>query len=114
MNKRVFLRDAVLIILLLSLGLLLFLISEAVKEDGGYVTVTVNGEWVAEYSLSQNGEYEINGGTNILVIENGSAYVKKASCPDGLCVNQGKISRTGERIVCLPNRVMIEVGGADG
>ena len=32
-------------------------------------------------------------------------------CPDGLCVGQGKISLTGERITCLPNRVMVEIVG---
>jgi len=99
--------------LLLAVGISVFLIMEAAKDDGATVVVSVNGEHVAEYSLSRDGEYSINGGTNILVIKNGMAYMKHADCPDKLCVNTGKICRTSEKIVCLPNRVMVEVIGAD-
>ena len=49
----------------------------------------------------------------MFVIKNGMAYMKHADCPDKLCVNTGKICRTSEKIVCLPNRVMVEVIGAD-
>jgi hypothetical protein len=79
------------------------------REPGSVVTVSVDGKKIAEYPLSQNREYILNGGTNILVIENGKAYITYASCPDKVCMNQGKISLSGERIVCLPNKVMIEV-----
>ena len=46
---------------------------------------------------------------NILVIKDGKANVVKASCPDLLCVHQMAISHTGEQIVCLPNKVVIEI-----
>ncbi len=98
-----------MIFLLLAVGVSSYLIIESMREGGDTVLVTVNGKTVAEYSLEKNGEYEINGGTNILVIEDGYAYMKSANCPDHLCVHQGKISLSGERIVCLPNKVMIEV-----
>jgi hypothetical protein len=32
-----------------------------------------------------------------------------ADCPDKLCIRQGIVSRSGERIVCLPNRVSITI-----
>ena len=50
------------------------------------------------------------GGTNLLVIADGSASVTEADCPDALCVGMGKISRTGQSIVCLPHQVVVEVG----
>ena len=74
--------------------------------------VAVNGEKVAEYSLSENGTYPLNGGTNILVIEDGAAFLEEANCPDKLCVKQGRISRTGQCITCLPNRLTVTVEGA--
>ena len=111
-NKRKIIFDVLLIFVCLSVGFLSFIIIEANKEEGAYVRVSINGEFKEEYSLSADGEYSINGGSNILVIEDGAAYVRYADCPDGLCVNQGKISRTGERITCLPNRVMVDVVGA--
>lgn len=86
-----------------------YFIIEATREPGSYVTVSIDGEYVATYPLSKNAQYELNGGTNILVIEDGYAYIKSASCPDSLCVKQGKKSLSGQKIVCLPNKVMVEV-----
>ena len=111
LSKKKLFGDLVLILSLLFVGILVFLIIELTKTEGSTVSVTVNGESVAEYSLSEDGEYSINGGTNILIISDGKAYLKEANCPDKLCVNQGKISMSGERIVCLPNKVMIEILG---
>ena len=105
-------RDIILIASILAVAIALFLIVELTKEEGAGVTVKVDGVKVAEYSLSADGTYPLNGGTNILVIENGKAYLSDANCPDKLCVHQGKISRTGETITCLPNKLTVTVFGA--
>ena len=103
--------DVILVLSLLALGLSVFLITTLTREEGSTVIVSVNGDDKCEYSLSQNGEYSLNGGTNVIVIEDGAVYMKSADCPDMLCVHQGKKSMNGERIVCLPNRVEIRVEG---
>ena len=106
-------RDIILIASILAVAIALFLIVELTKEEGAGVTVKVDGIKVAEYSLSADGTDPLNGGTNILVIENGKAYLSDANCPDKLCVHQGKISRTGETITCLPNKLTVTVFGAE-
>ena len=106
-------RDIILIASILIVAIAFFLIVELTKEEGAGVTVKVDGVKVAEYSLSKNGTYPLNGGTNILVIENGKAYLTDANCPDKLCVHQGKISMTGETITCLPNKLTVSVFGAE-
>ena len=106
-------RDIILIASILAVAIALFLIVELTKEEGAGVTVKVDGIKVAEYSLSADGTYHLNGGTNILVIENGKAYLSDANCPDKLCVHQGKISMTGETITCLPNKLTVSVFGAE-
>ena len=50
--------------------------------------------------------------TNLLVIKDGKADVTEADCPDKLCVHQKAISKTNETIVCLPNKVVVQVIGA--
>ena len=95
--------------LLIAVSLTVYFIIEASRDTGAFVRVSVDGKAVIDYPLDTDGEFELNGGTNILVIENGKAYVKYATCPDGLCKNQGKIHLSGERIVCLPNKVLVEV-----
>ncbi|HBE87040.1 MAG TPA: hypothetical protein DDW53_19330, partial [Lachnoclostridium sp.] len=41
------------------------------------------------------------------------ASITEASCPDKVCVRTGKIHRSGELIVCLPNRVVITIEGEE-
>lgn len=101
--------DAILALSLVVLSLSALLIWRGVTEKGRYASVSVGGEVVSEYSLSVDGEYELNGGSNILVIRGGEAYISHADCPDGLCVKSGKISLVGESIVCLPNRVSVRI-----
>ena len=106
-------RDFILIGAILAVILIVFAVMQLTKEEGAYVVVRVDGREVAKYSLSENGEYELNGGTNILRIKDGTACLSKANCPDHLCVNQGKISKSGETITCLPNRLTVTVYSAD-
>ena len=105
-------RDFILIGSILAVILIAFAVVTLTKKDGAYVVVKVDGKEVATYSLSEDGEHELNGGTNILRIEDGKAYLTDATCPDHLCVNQGKIDQTGETITCLPNRLTVTVVGA--
>ena len=112
MSKKI-IKDAILVLVLLTLGISAFFIIESQREDGAYVKVTVNGEFVAEYSLSEDAEYILNGGTNVLAIENGYAYMKSADCPKQKCVYSNKISRTGEWIFCSANVVFVFVTGSE-
>ncbi len=79
---------------------------------GAGVIVRVAGNEVARYGLYENGTYPLNGGSNILVIENGRAWLKEANCPDELCVSQGKVHADGQVITCLPNKLTVTVYGA--
>ncbi len=118
MQKKIFgnkktVADVILVAVILLLALSVFIIFELSKKEGEFVRVSVDGEVVLEYSLSEDGEYALNGGTNILVIEDGRAYIKWANCPRQICVRHKAISRTGERITCLENRVVVEVIGGE-
>ena len=81
-------RDIILIGSILIASLASMLIILCFRKKGLYVSVKADGEEVARYPLSVDAVYELNGGTNILVIEGGKAYLKDATCPDKLCVRQ--------------------------
>lgn len=84
--------------------------------QGAEVTVTVDGEVYGTYSLSEVQEVPIliDGVTaNLLVIAEGKADMTEADCPDKLCVHQRAISKTNETIVCLPNKVVVQVVGSE-
>ena len=107
------LADIAIIAGLLLLAAVLFFLYFNKGEEGAGVIVRVDGVEIARYSLSDSGRYELNGGTNILVIEDGSAYMLEADCPDHICVSQGKVRYTGQCITCLPNKLTVTVYGTD-
>ncbi len=105
--------DIILILSLLVFSGLLILMFSLFRPLGDRVTVEVEGVTVATYSLSADGEYEIGEG-NRLVIEGGEAYISWADCPDHICIRTGRISRVGETVICLPNKVAVTVRGEGG
>ncbi|MBO5060551.1 MAG: NusG domain II-containing protein [Clostridia bacterium] len=98
--------EFILIFIIITISALLILFRKT--ESGDTVTITLNGSVFAEASLFENREIEVYE-TNTVAIENGEVYMKSASCPDKLCVHQGIISSSSEKIVCLPNKVIVEV-----
>lgn len=106
--------DIVLIVTLLIVAVIIALFLHVFKSGGAYVVVTVDGNEVERLSLDEDTTRVIegyNGGTNELVIKDGKAYIKQASCPDGLCVHMGQIDSSGQSIICLPNRVVVTIEG---
>ena len=111
-KRKRYIFDLILIVALLAVCLSVFFFFYFGRGGGAVAVVFIENDVVAEYPLAIDGEYEINGGTNILKIEDGKAYMLYAECPDGWCKNQGRIHLSGERITWLPNRVMIMIKGA--
>ena len=103
--------DIIVISTILILSLSALLIYNLTKTEGDVAVVEVNGVKVAEYSLNVNGTYSLNNGTNVLVIENGLAYLNYSDCPDHTCEKKGKIKYVGQTIVCLPNKVSVTIKG---
>ncbi len=113
-NRSIRKTDLILISVLLVVALIAGGIWMLTRQTGGTAVVSVNGEDIQRLPLNINTEVYIGDeeNYNIVVIENGSAYVKEASCPDKVCVNTGKIKYTGETIVCLPNKTVVRVEDA--
>ena len=101
--------DLILIGGLLLLALVCYLLFVGGKSEGNVAVVCVNGVETERYPLYQNGRYPLNGGSNILIIENGVAWLEDADCPDKLCVRQGKVHLDGQVITCLPNKLTVTI-----
>lgn len=92
------------IILLLSLSLFFLLVP---KNSGTTAVIRVNNKEVARLPLNKDAVYELEH--NTVRIEKGSVFMKDAHCRDRVCINQGKINKSGQSIICLPNGVIVEV-----
>ena len=85
-------------------------------DAGACVRVTVDGSVYGTYALGEEQEIPIvQDGviTNVLTIRDGRADMTEADCLDKLCVHQKAISKNHEMIVCLPNKVVVEVTGSE-
>lgn len=64
------------------------------------------------FDLSHDTTYTITSepqGTNVLNIQDGKVWISEADCPNQDCVKQGKISMSGEMLVCLPHRITVSI-----
>ena len=96
--------------LLLLAGILFLLFRPG--GQGAWAVVTADGREIARYPL--DGDRTVRLGDedyNILQISGGAAAVIEANCGDHTCVRTGAVSREGERIVCLPHRLIIHIEG---
>lgn len=102
--------DAIIIAIIIVICIAMMFVFLA-SDKGNNVVISVNGEIIEEYSLSNNTTRQIitDYGQNTIVISNGECFVEKADCRDGICINRGKISKIGESIVCLPHKLIVEI-----
>lgn len=88
------------------------------RGGGTIARVTLDGAVVAEIDLSRTDadSFTVTGpaGTNTIQVEQGRIRVSSADCPDQVCVDQGWISDGALPIVCLPNKLVIEIVGGEG
>lgn len=85
------------------------------KERGNILVIKQESKVIKEVPLDKDDEFRIEygGHYNIVKIKNGKAYVSEADCNDQICVHMAPISDVGETVVCLPNRLFMEVYSTD-
>ena len=121
MKKRISRNDVSFLVILLTAtaGVLVAYERTVTRADAGAsasVRVTVDGSVYGTYALGEEQEIPIvqdGVTTNVLTIRDGKADMTEADCPDKLCVHQKAISKNHEMIVCLPNKVVVEVTGSE-
>jgi len=67
------------------------------------------------YDLPREGErrVDLRGplGVTTLVLTPAGARITTSPCPHHRCVGQGRVTRPGQALVCIPNRVLVHVVG---
>ena len=74
--------------------------------------VTIDGEFYGSFPLATELVEKIelpDGSYNVLEIKDGKADITEASCPDGICERHRAVSKQSQSIVCLPNKVVVEI-----
>lgn len=98
----------IIIIISVSLALVISIAGLIIfSKQGSTVTIKQNNEIVYSESIGKDNTVTLDG--NTVIIEDGFVYMLNASCKNQVCVNTGKISKKGESIICLPNKVTVEI-----
>ena len=133
--------DIILFVALIAIGLAASAFLAMSRADAGSdakVVIESGGSLFAEYPLSEDTEIIVPAPSgvsyrdpkappadagdectryryfNIVRISGGKATVSAASCRNQVCAGHEAISKTGESIVCLPNRLVVTIEGGDG
>ncbi len=77
-----------------------------ITQDGNTLYRIAMDDIKEPYTIDVTGK---DGAWNRILISKESVQMESASCPDRLCVHQGAISDGILPIVCLPNRVQIQI-----
>ncbi len=104
-------------ILIIAFSLLVVVAVSVFAYGGGaqqssLIIESSGNQWI--YSLSGDRTIRVPGplGDTIVVISGNKAFVQDSPCRDKLCVLVGAISKPGQWTACLPNKVMVRIGGA--
>ena len=109
-----------LLVLLLAMGCGMTVWGGQNQAEQLTVVVSVDGEEVERIKLDDSGDlscrtYSGNGYTLVVDLrpdgETG-VRVEHSDCPSQDCVHTGTITRSGQSIVCLPARIIIQLEGA--
>lgn len=84
------------------------------RTAGTVAKIYLDGQCIRSIDLSRvnsASEFIVEGpaGSNTVRVEPGRICVSQADCPDQVCVHQGWISTGAVPVVCLPNRLVIQI-----
>lgn len=105
--------DIILAIILIISGLIVSYCLTTDNDAGETVYITVDGQMYAYYPLNEDRTVEVerDDHLNKITIKDGQVSMAFSDCANQDCVLHHAISKTAETIVCLPNKVIVEIEG---
>ena len=101
-------------IVLIVGALIIFLFSRFFFNKSRESRVEVTGKTFQKYyDINENRVINVEGplGTTTVIIEGGEVRVEDSPCREKICIKMGRKKRVGEQIICVPNRVIVEITG---
>lgn len=110
--------DLLLIVFLLVLAaaIYIFLILKGNDGDYSYEIRRDNTilHTIKRSELKMNRQFSVTTDHGTVIVELDpakGASILSSPCPDQLCINQGRINKIGQTILCLPEKVLVTVTG---
>jgi hypothetical protein len=117
--KEVFMKkgDIIIIVVVSIVSMALWLGFNLFQDTSNQKSVVIKSEGaiVAEIPIdaTTSASYVVENkyGYNEIRIEDGKVFIHSADCKNQLCVTEGVIQEPGRSLICLPNRVVVEIVG---
>lgn len=105
--------DIFLTLALIIAGLAISYFLTVDSSSGSVLKITSDGKLFGSYSLLEDQQISLDktGHHNTVEISDGTVSMVSSDCSGQDCVHQRSISESGESIVCLPNRIVLEISG---
>lgn len=106
--------DKIVVVAIIVISIILAFVFVSGESNSGQLFVKIEscGEEFAVYPLDnfeKTIEIDTKFGYNEIKINNGYVWVSKTDCKDKIEVNEGKICKIGQKLICLPNRLVISI-----
>lgn len=111
--------DFILISALIVICAILWLlyVSNQSSEPASYAEIYYKSTLVKRIDLRDCADYtfSVDQNPNVIfhVFEDGSICFEISDCPDKVCINSGRLSKTGEHAACLPNSLILKIVSGD-
>ncbi len=105
-------RDFILIIMIIFLAAVVWIMTSVLNRGtGGSLLISVDSQKYGVYDLNEDQVISI-GDTNACQIQDGEVSMIFGDCPDKVCVHSAGISKNGQTIICMPNKIVLEIVGS--
>lgn len=115
MERKLISRRDIIFILLILIASVAALIYGSTRETGKNAVIRSDGDIIMDIPLSEDGVYYPVGMEYpvTVTVSGGKIAVTESECTTKICVHTGYIGAVGEMIVCLPNKMTVEIVGGE-
>lgn len=114
-HYRVRFQDVLLSVAVVSVSFWsIFAVNNVSSDNSANLVIYQNGVIIKEESLSESKTIKlpVTGGNISIEIKPGNGVrILESFCPAKVCIHTGWIKHPGETIICLPNKILLEISG---
>lgn len=112
MQRKIRIWEILIICIIVILSVFLFLLFKIFSRDGKIAVITIDSEVIRTINLQTqaNTVFVPDKLENVIIeVNGGKIRVLSSDCTDKICMHNGFISKVGESIICMPNKLIIEI-----
>ncbi len=103
--------DLILIASILVIAVLWWVHDLSGSREASLVRIYSGQGLFREIPLAEDAEVQVPGplGMSIVEIRSGKVFMESSPCMNKVCIHMGRISRSAESILCIPNKVSVTI-----